>query len=230
MVESEFKFTSFTGIDGSGKSSTARGVAYAISDICPTGLVGSIDEASLYLWRNISEILRPERASQIADLYKKGQGRESYILVMQSLIAHMRLIGMIEEDLKKKGAQLIVRDRDPFVDPEVIFQIYFRFHMPLLIPIIKSVSDPQFTNLLFWLQINPEEAKKRIKTTSRPDSHESINKLRRADRLYASTIPVLVKKGYIGSFETIDTKQNNSTTCVAIAVGHINSSLFSSSY
>ncbi len=123
--------------------------------------------------------------------------------------------------MQRSGAEIVLRDRDPYLDPLVVFQIYFGLHLPQIVHLIKLVSHSQRSNLLFLLQVDPEIALKRIKTTSNPDFHESLPRLHRADALYKSTIPTLIKQRYIGEYCVIDSGSQDIPECVSIALTNI---------
>lgn len=124
--EQNEKYMALTGIDASGKSSVACGIVDDVMREISVAYIGSLGQPSFLARPNDAKtMLYPALSKNCRRIYDEGQreNRDSMILmafVLHSLICYR----FAEPKAIQMGADLIIRDRDPFVDPAVVLASY----------------------------------------------------------------------------------------------------------
>lgn len=203
---------SVTGIDGSGKSSVALGLVGNLMNEISVAYIGSLGYPSFLIKPKYTKtIFYPELSNTCRRIYDKGQKEDRDPLILMAFILHSLICHrFIEPKAKKMGANLIVRDRDPFVDPAVVLASYDKDILPVsfLFTGIDLIANPHQTDLLIHLVTSPDVANNRLKERNFRDKHESLEMLEKASGMYCGTIQLLRNRGYIKNSFTIDNNNN----------------------
>ncbi len=204
VIEME-NFVSITGPDGSGKSRLAEVVASSLSKDIRIGLIGSIGQAPL-IYQNSQTLQYLEgTTSAVESLYKAAQRLRNKKVGLISLGLHSVMIGRFAESvLLHKGAEVIIRDRDPFLDPAVLARVYAQ-NVPILtlMRIVQATSNNHNTDLLILLN----RQNRHMKTEGNPDLHEDHITLDD----YRELIPMIRALGLIKDMKEIDNNSNTIT-------------------
>jgi len=205
--EQESGYMSFTGIDGSGKSAIALGVAKNLMREISVACIGSLGQPSyLTTPNNTNTILYPALSRSCRKLYDEGQREDRDPMILMAFVLHSLICHRFAEPKAvKMGVNLVIRDRDPFVDPAIVLVSYDKGFIPkkLLWTCIGLVAHPHSTDWLVHLATSPDVAIDRLQRRSFHDKHETVEVLTKASGHYDPIIQALLKQGYIKSSSTI---------------------------
>lgn len=199
--EQNEKYMSVTGIDGSGKSAIALGLVDNLMSKISVAYIGSLGQPSFLARPNdIKTILYPALSKSCRSIYDKGQREDRDPMILMAFVLHSLICHRFAEPTAvNMGADLIIRDRDPFVDPAVVLASYDKDFIPMsfLLTCIGLIAHPHTTDLLVHLVTSPDVASDRLKWRTFRDKHETPEALKKASGKYNATIQALKKQGYI---------------------------------
>lgn len=202
---------SITGIDGSGKTTTANTVARMLSETYSVGVLASLRNFSYVTHNGKQEFLFPELSSKVALLYEKGQGHNPLAL-FASCISHVVLQGrLIEPHITRKyDPDFLITDRNRLVDSIIMFNFYGITGIPIgvMATTVEAIGGKSTVDDVILLTVTPEKAHIRAKRGKKFDNHEYIESLIKMANIYPWIIVSLKSMGRIKTWTSINSEEN----------------------
>ena len=208
------------GPDGSGKSSLVNAAGREARRLVLTGVVGSLgDNSSIGYGESKLEPLFPDVTRRIRQVYDLGKHQGNRPVLFAAMVLHSMFTGrVVEPKMQRAGVKLIIRDREPILDPLVLFHTYTGTDIsPTALSLaVRVASNPSRTDLLFLLTIDSETALRRSKSSTSPDFHESLECMEAAQVAYKNFLLTRAMKRQVSEIVFIDTGTNNLVMCTGV--------------